>query len=70
MIRSVVMSMAFRPKSKRVPGILDPARWALNLGPYIGRVLSGEKPMTEELVRKIAEIRNSGVVPAGLRRKP
>jgi transcriptional regulator with XRE-family HTH domain len=25
--------------------------------PYIGRVLKGEKPMTEELVEKLAEIR-------------
>ena len=25
-------------------------------GPYIGRVLSGEKPMTEELVKRIADI--------------
>jgi hypothetical protein len=26
-------------------------------GPYIGRVLSGEKPMTGELARKVAELR-------------
>jgi hypothetical protein len=26
-------------------------------GPYLGRVLRGEKPMTEELARKVAEIR-------------
>jgi hypothetical protein len=29
-------------------------------GPYIGRVLSGEKPMTEEMVRKLREARDSG----------
>ena len=28
-------------------------------GPYIGRVLSGEKPMTQELVEKFAQIRRS-----------
>ena len=39
-------------------------------GPYIGRVLSGEKPMTEELAERLAHTRNSGAVPAGLRRKP
>jgi transcriptional regulator with XRE-family HTH domain len=27
-------------------------------GPYIGRVLSGEKPMTEELVERLAQNRD------------
>ena len=39
-------------------------------GPYLGRVLRGEKPMTEELAERLAHTRNSGAVPAGLRRKP
>jgi transcriptional regulator with XRE-family HTH domain len=39
-------------------------------GPYLGRVLCGEKPMTEELAERLARTRNSSGVPAGLRRKP
>jgi len=39
-------------------------------GPYIGRVLRGEKPMTEELAERLAHARNSGAVPADLRRVP
>jgi hypothetical protein len=31
-------------------------------GPYIGRVLKGEKPMTEELVAKVAQIRDKPAV--------
>jgi hypothetical protein len=38
-------------------------------GPYLGRVLSGEKPMTGELER-LAHTSNSGAVQVGLRRKP
>jgi transcriptional regulator with XRE-family HTH domain len=32
-------------------------------GPYIGRVLSGEKPMTEELAEKLHEARDKTSVP-------
>jgi hypothetical protein len=31
-------------------------------GPYIGRVLSGKKPMTEELIRRVGEIRDETAV--------
>jgi transcriptional regulator with XRE-family HTH domain len=31
-------------------------------GPYIGRVLSGEKPMTEQLAAKVAQIRDKTAV--------
>jgi transcriptional regulator with XRE-family HTH domain len=32
-------------------------------GPYIGRVLSGEKPMTEELAKKLSEARDTTAAP-------
>ncbi len=35
-------------------------------GPYLGRVLSGQKPMTEELVRKLREVRDKTAVPEGV----
>ena len=39
-------------------------------GPYLGRVLRGEKPMTEELAKKLAESRGKIAISAGLRRNP
>jgi hypothetical protein len=34
-------------------------------GPYIGRVLRGEKPMTEELAERLAQFRDKTAVPPG-----
>ena len=39
-------------------------------GPYIGRVLNGEKPMTERLAAKLAQTRDKAAVPAVSVRKP
>jgi hypothetical protein len=39
-------------------------------GPYLGRILRGEKPMTEELVERLDQIRDKTPVPASVRTKP
>jgi transcriptional regulator with XRE-family HTH domain len=38
-------------------------------GPYIGRVLKGEKPMTEELMEKLSAARDATAVPKDVSRK-
>ena len=39
-------------------------------GPYIGRVLAGEKPMTGELAAKLAQVRDKPALPASVVGEP
>ena len=56
------MTMPLRWLRDEVGGRNKLARLLGVTGPYLGRVLRGEKPMTEELAERLAHIRNSDAV--------
>jgi hypothetical protein len=58
-----------RLRSNKTYGRNQLARMLDVTGPYIGRILSGEKPMTEELIDKIVQLRRKMPTPTILLRE-
>ena len=55
----------------KVGGRNKPAKLIGVSRPYLGRVLRGEKPMTEELVQKVVQLRRDKIaMPTDLRWRP